>query len=350
MAKVRPEQLPAKLKQSLAPVYLVFGDEALLTQEASDEVRRAARDQGYIERELYHVDNSFDWNELLASANSLSLFADRKIIELRIGNGKPGKEGSKALIEYLSNPPEDTVLLIITPKLDGNTQKTKWFKAIDSAGVLVQVWPVDAQQLPRWIGQRLSQAGLSADSQAIDVLASRVEGNLLAAAQEIEKLKLLATGSVIDAEQMAAAVANSARYDVFGLVDKCLNGDATAAIHTLHGLKAEGTDATVVLWALAREIRAMAAIAEAVDLGQNFSWAAKQNGVWEKRQPQVKAALSRLRLAQLQLLLRKANGIDKAVKGMRRANPWDELMDLILNLCGTFSLSPGVQKLALAGH
>ncbi len=350
MAKVRPEQLPAKLKQSLAPVYLVFGDEALLTQEASDEVRKAARDQGYTERELYHVDNSFEWGELLASANSLSLFAERKIIELRIGNGKPGKEGSKALIEYLSNPPEDTVLLIITPKLDGNTQKTKWFKAIDTAGVLVQVWPVDAQQLPRWIGQRLSQAGLSADSQAIDVLASRVEGNLLAAAQEIEKLKLLTTGNSIDAEQMAAAVANSARYDVFGLVDKCLNGDANSAIHTLHGLKAEGTDATVVLWALAREVRAMAAIAEAVDLGQNFSWAAKQNGVWEKRQPQVKAALSRLRLAQLQLLLRKANGIDKAIKGMRRASPWDELMDMVLNLCGTFSLSPQVQKLALAGH
>jgi len=348
MAKLRPEQLEAKLKQSLAPVYLVFGDEALLAQEACDSIRNAARQQGYSERELYHTDASFDWGELHVAANSLSLFAERKILELRITNGKPGKDGSKALLEYLKNPPEDTLLLIVTPKLDGNTQKTKWFKAIDAAGVLVQIWPINAQQLPRWIGQRLTEAGITADSQAIDVLASRVEGNLLAAAQEIEKLKLLLDGNSVDAEKMASVVANSARYDVFGLVDKTLLGDANAAIKTLHGLKSEGTDATVVLWALAREIRGLAAIAEAVEQGQNFGWAAKQNGVWEKRQPLAKAAIDRLKPAQFQMLLRKANGIDKAIKGMRRANAWDELMDLVLNLSGTFSLSPLVQKLALS--
>ncbi len=348
MAKLRPEQLEKSLKKAIAPVYLVYGDESLLVQEACDSIRAAARNQGFSERDLFHTDASFDWGQLLVASNSLSLFAEKKILELRITNGKPGKEGSKALLEYLKNPPDDTLLLIITPKLDGNTQKTKWFKAIDSAGALVQIWPINAQQLPRWIGQRLNEAGLNADSQAIDVLASRVEGNLLAAAQEIEKLKLLATGNNIDAEQMAAVVANSARYDVFGLVDKALMGDASGAVKTLHGLKAEGTDATVVLWALAREIRALTAISEAMQQGQNFAWAAKQNGVWDKRQPMARASLDRLRPAQLQLLLRKANGIDKAIKGMRKANPWDELMDLVLNLGGTFSLNPAVQKLALS--
>ncbi len=176
---------------------------------------------------------------------------------------------------------------------------------------------------------------------------SRIEGNLLAAAQEIEKLTLLANDGFVSAELMSSVVADSARYDVFGLVDKALHGDARGAVKTLHGLRGEGTDATVILWALAREIRTLAQVSHAIAQGQNFDWAAKQAGLWDKRKPLIKNALRRFREPQLQVLLRKANAIDKAIKGMRKGDAWGELLDLTLNLAGTTSLSPAVQKLAL---
>lgn len=347
MARLRPEQLDAALAKGLAPVYLISGEEPLLIQEACDSIRSAARQKGFGERELYHADVGFDWNQVLASANSLSLFAEQKIIEVRLPSGKPGDKGAKALLEYAASPAPDNLLLLVAGKLDKSAQNSKWFKAIDSIGVQITVWPVGAAQLPRWIGQRLQQAGLRADSGAIELLAARVEGNLLAAAQEIEKLKLLAPGNLVSAELMASAVANSARYDVFGLVDKALHGDARGAVQTLHGLKAEGTDAIAVLWALTREVRSLVQIAQAVAQGKAFAWAAKQAGVWEKRQPLLQGALRRLKPAQLQQLLRKANGIDKAVKGMRNAEPWDELLDLTLNLAGVQSLHPANERLAL---
>jgi len=348
MAKVRADQLTGALKRQLAPVYLVSGDEPLLVQEACDAIRQAARANGFTERERYHVEKSFDWNSLLTEANSLSLFAERKILELRIDNGKPGTEGGKALSTYVERPSEDNLLLIVTPKLDGTAQRSKWFKALEKVGVFVQVWPITGPQLPRWIEQRISQAGLHADPQAIDMLCSRIEGNLLAASQEIEKLKLLAPEGRVTSEVIASAVADSARYDVFDLTDKALNGNARAAVKTLQGLRGEGTDATVVLWALAREVRTLANLAQAQQQGQSFDWACKNAGVWDKRKPIMQVALRRLRLAQLQMLLRKANGIDKAIKGLRNASPWDELLDLTLNISGTFSLSPQLQRLSLA--
>jgi len=347
MAKLRPEQLGGALRKSLAPVYLVSGDDPLLVQEACDNIRQAARKAGFTERERHHVDAKFDWDQLLTSANSLSLFAERKILELRIDNGKPGTEGGKALMSYCANPSEDNLLLIVTPKIDGSSQRSKWFKTVEKTGAFIQIWPITVQQLPRWIDQRLQQAGLSASREAIDLLAARVEGNLLAASQEIEKLKLLVPDGQVDAEAIAGMVADSARYDVFTLTDKALHGDARAAVKTLHGLKGEGTDATVVLWALAREIRTLSQMAHNLQQGQSFDRAARSAGVWDKRKPLVNNALRRLKLAQLHTLIRKANAIDKAIKGLRNAEPWDELLDLTLNLSGTFSLSPQVQRLSL---
>jgi DNA polymerase-3 subunit delta len=347
MAKLRPEQLSAALVKNLASIYLISGDEPLLIQEACDAVRRAARQAGFTERELYHCDANFDWGQVLSSANSLSLFAERKIIELRIPNGKPGDKGGKVLQEYVQSPAPDNLLLIVTNKLDGASQKSKWFKTVEDAGVHVQVWPVTAPQLPRWIGQRLQQVGLQADSSAIELLASRIEGNLLAAAQEIEKLKLLAQDSVISYELMASVVADSARYDVFGLTDKALHGDARAAVKTLQGLKTEGTEPINVLWAVTRDIRSLVQISMAVSQGKPFEMAARQAGIWDKRQPLIQTALRRFKPAQLQQLLRKANGIDKAIKGMRNAEPWDELLDLILNLAGVHSLTPANDRLSL---
>jgi DNA polymerase-3 subunit delta len=347
MAKLRPEQLSSALQKQLAPIYLISGDEPLLVQEACDQIRSSARQQGFNERVLYHGDKSFDWSQLLSEANSLSLFADRKILELRIDNGKPGDAGSKALVEYASQPSEDNLLLIVTPKLDGNAQRSKWFKALDKVGVTVQIWPINEQQLPHWLEQRLRTAGLNADRDTISLLAAQVEGNLLAAAQEVEKLKLLAPEGQVTPEMVSGMVTDSARYDVFSLIDKALHGDSRAAVKCLHGLRGEGTEAITVLWALAREIRTLLQVAHSVDQGKQFDWACKTSGVWDKRKGMVKNALRHLKQPQLQVMLRKANAIDKAIKGMRDADPWDELMDLTLNLSGTAAITPKIQKLAL---
>lgn len=347
MARLRPEQLGAALKKQLLPLYVVTGDEALLVQEACDQIRKAARSQGFSERERFDADNNFDWGLLHNAAASLSLFADKKIIELHIGNGKPGAEGGKALQDYASRPADDNLLLVVLPKLDRNSQKAKWFGALENAGAVIQVWPVTGAQLPQWLAGRMAQAGLTAEPGAVDLLATRVEGNLLAAAQEIEKLKLLAPDGRVDAQLLANTVANSARYDVFGLVDKALLADAEGAVRNLHGLKGEGTEPLAVLWALAREIRTLLQVSQALQ-SSNFDWAAKQAGVWDARKSLVQNALKRLRAPELEALLRKANGIDRAVKGMRDAEPWDELLDLVLSLAGVRSLSPANVRLSLS--
>lgn len=347
MARLRPDQFAAALRQPLVPLYLVSGDEPLLVQEACDSLRAAARQAGFSERTIYQGDSHFDWGHLLAAASNLSLFSDKKLIELRLPSGKPGDKGAKALQEYAQAAGPDNLLLMITPKLDAATLKSKWVKVFEDTGIHLQIWPVTPAQLPRWIQQRLQQAGLHADSSAVELLAARVEGNLLAAAQEVEKLKLLARDNTVSYELTASVVADSARYDVFGLTDKALYGDARGAVKTLQGLKAEGTDAINVLWAVTRDVRSLVQISLAVSQGKSFEAAARQAGVWEKRQPLIQAALRRGKPAQWQQLLRKANGIDKAIKGMRSAEPWDELLDLVLNLAGVYSLTPTNERLNL---
>ncbi|HJE28164.1 MAG TPA: DNA polymerase III subunit delta, partial [Pseudomonas nitrititolerans] len=262
--KLSPAQLGKHLQGSLAPVYVVSGDEHLLCQEACDAIRAACRRQAFSERQVLSVESGFDWGQLLEAGANLSLFAERRLLELRIPSGKPGDKGAAALLHYLARPAEDTVLLISLPKLDGSTQKTKWAKAlIDGKDVqFLQVWPVDAAQLPQWIRQRLSQAGLAADQEAVELIAARVEGNLLAADQEIEKLKLLAEDGRVTAVTVQAAVADSARYDVFGLIDATLQGHPEHSLRMLEGLRGEGIEAPVILWALARELRLLANIAQ----------------------------------------------------------------------------------------
>lgn len=348
MAKLRPEQLTANLNSGLAPIYIVSGDEPLLVQECCQQIRQAAMQAGFNEREVHNSDSGFDWSHLLHAATSMSLFADKKIIELNIKNGKPGTEGGQALQEYAKLCSSDNILLMIMPKLDASQQRSKWFKAIEAPGRFVQIWPVKSSQLPSWVGQRLRQSGLQASDDAIAVLCSRIEGNLLAAVQEIEKLKLLSDDGKVSTELMASVVADSARYDIFDLADKVLLGQTEAAVKTLQGLRSEGTDAIPILWALAREIRSLNQIAHAQQQGQHFSAAAKQAGVWDKRQPLVQAALKRLSPPQLELLLRKANGVDKAVKGMRNADAWSELLDLVLASCSLNSIHPSLQRLSLS--
>ncbi|WP_188150447.1 DNA polymerase III subunit delta [Teredinibacter waterburyi] len=347
MARPRPEQLANATAKQLAPVYLITGDEPLVVQECCDIIRKSARAQGYTERELHHTDGGFSWDDLYHAASSLSLFADKKIIEIRVHNGKPGDAGSKALCDYCAHPAEDTLLLLVMPKLEKSAQNSKWYKAIDGSGDIVTVWPVGVQQLPRWVDQRLKAAGLNADSEAIDILCAKVEGNLLAAVQEIEKLKLLSDNNFIDAQLMSSAVMDSARYDIFGLVDKAISGDCRAAVATLHGLRSEGTEALPILWALSREVRALANIAEAQYHGESFDMACRRAGVWDKRKPLVKQALHRLKLRDLQMLQRKSALIDRSVKGAASSNPWSLLLDMVLTIAGVQVFSPRTQRMEL---
>lgn len=339
MPKIHADQLNKHVKGGLLPVYIISGDEPLLIQEACDTLRHAARTQGFKERELYHTDANLDWQQLLQSANSMSLFAERKIIEVRNHTSKPNDAAKKALQTYVANPSPDTLLILIFPKIERATQNTKWFKAIESASGNIQIWPITPQQFPRWIETRLKAEGLKANHEAISILANKVEGNLLACAQEIQKLKLSNNDQVIDGPTMAHAVVESARYDIFTLVDRATGGDAVNATRTLQGLREEGSEPTIILWALAREIRALNALHFAQNTSGNLNLIARQHGIFDKRLPLVRQALKRLKPGQLRLLLRQCALADRSIKGAAKQNIWSLLNDITLILAGVKALS-----------
>ncbi|GAB1261239.1 DNA polymerase III subunit delta [Aurantivibrio plasticivorans] len=346
MTKIYSDKLPQHLRSDFAPIYIVSGDEPLLMQESCDLIRNKARDLGFNDRELHHADNSFDWHSVQQSAQSLSLFADKKLIEIRCTT-KLNDKARKALGEYAETPPPDNVLLLVLPKLERATLNAKWFKPLEAAGVLIQVWPITLGQLPRWIKSRAQQMGLDIAQDALDILSSRVEGNLLAATQELEKLTLLTDDGKIDAALMAHAVADSARYDVFTLIDRALHGDARGAVKNLHGLRGEGSEVLSILWALSREIRNLIQLKRAVSEGKSLQSVAKSFGIWDNRLPMVKAALQRLNTRQLNQLLRTAALVDRATKGMHNADPWEGCLEIILGIAGVHPLNDTNQKLAV---
>lgn len=330
--KIRAENLQRDLNQELLPVYLISGDEPLLATEAADHVRAAARSQQYTERQVFHAD-SISWEQFLAESQSMSLFAEKRILELRIDNSKPGDKGAKALVEYVSSPPEDTLLLVITGKLDRSQQRSKWVQGLENSGGHIQVWPVDAKHMPGWLGQRLKQCAIDADRDALQLLADRVEGNLLAAQQEVEKLSLLVSGKV-DLDAMEQAVANSARYDLYTLIDRALDGNSSDTIRTLDGLREEGTEPTLILWSLTRELRQLISVQEFVAQGERLEVAVRQAGVWAKRQPLVHKAARRLSLEALKLLLILAREADQQIKGRMPGSPWLSLREITMGFTG----------------
>ena len=335
--RVYPEKLTGALAKQLLPVYLVSGDEPLLVQECCDQVRRAARDAGCSDRELIDAGSpGFKWVDILASASSMSLFAERKLVELRLPSGKPGAEGSKALLEYLDIAASgEDILLIVAGKIDKQSTNSKWYKALDAAGVTVQVWPVEAKDLPRWLQQRVRSAGMTIDNDALQLLCDRVEGNLLAAVQEVEKLKLLASEGQITAATVTGAVADNARYNLFDMTDNALRGNAAASLKMLHGLRDEGTEPAVALWALLREIRTLQRAKSAIDAGQNPQQALNALRVWKNRMSLMQAALSRHSTASLIDLLDQAARVDGSIKGYAGGKPWDHLENLALALAGS---------------
>ncbi len=327
--------LEASLRKRLAPIYLLSGDEPLQLKEAADLIRRLAREQGYSEREVLEADHRFDWNRLAAEVSNLSLFARQRIIDLRIPSGKPGAEGGKALSAYAGAPPDDTLLLITLPKLERSQTSSQWFKNLDNAGAVLQVWPIEEKRLQPWIEQRMRDAGLTPAQGVAPMLAERIEGNLLAAVQEIDKLLLLNGPGIITQEQLAGAVSDSARFDVYGLVDSALEGRVARCLRMLNGLKAEGTAAPVVLWALAREVRSLTSLAGEVNRGTPPARAiAARREIWDKRKPLVKRGLQRLSLPHWRQLLQLCGRTDRAIKGQDPADPWLLMQQIVTRMAG----------------
>ena len=332
--RLSANQLGAALSKGLAPVYFISGDEPLQSGEAADAVRQAARNAGYLSREVYTADSGFVWNDLLQSADELSIFSDRKIIDLRIPSGKPGTEGAKALDSYCQRLPEDTLLLITAGKLPSPSKPARWVQNLEKIGVFIQVWPLEGANLIQWLQRRMQNRGLQASQEVLRLLASRVEGNLLAAAQEIEKLYVLFGEGQLDSETVLDAVVDSSRFDVFKLVDSALSGQSSRTIKILRGLKAEGIAAPVVLWALARETRNIIKIHTALQQGQNKSSVFRKNQVWEKRQQIVNSAMKRLTIENLEKILLLGAKADRQIKGEQSGDCWETLMIMCLSLCG----------------
>jgi DNA polymerase-3 subunit delta len=326
--RLSSEQLPTALSRGLAGVYLVSGDEPLLVGEAADLIRAAARAAGYADRRVYFIDRSFAWDELRNATQSLSLFAEKRVFELRMPTGKPDK-GAAQLAELAAAPPPDVLCLIVTDKLDKKTSDAPWVRAIEKQGVWVPIWPVDTAALPAWLRARAKALNVQIEPEAAQLIVDRVEGNLLAAKQELEKLSLLANGAAISSELVLRSVGDSARYDVFQLAEAAAAGDATRALHILLGLKSEGVEPTLILWALLRELRGLWQARERERLRSNA-----RGSSWNLAAQPSARALARLRKLSLAPLMMQAGHTDKVIKGLAAGDAWSQLTGLTGAMAG----------------
>jgi len=331
--QLRVEQLEAHLQRQLAPIYLISGDEPLQRQEATDSVRARARENGFEERIVFDADRGFDWNSLMQEADAMSLFGERKILELRLPTGKPG-DGAKILTEYASRAPDDRVLLITSGKIDKGGQATKWYKALASTGVTVAVWPKQPNELADWIGGRMRRAGLEPTPGAVSLLVERVEGNMLAARQEIDKIALLHNSGRIDEDIIVEVVSDSARFNLFGMVDVVLAGELERVLRMLNGLQGEGVEPVLINWALSRELRTLITLLQEAKAGRKPAELFRAYRIWDKRQPIMRAALRRHRAAALLDMLQHSARIDRIIKGRATGKVWDELVQLAVEMAG----------------
>ncbi len=324
IVKVTTDSLATHLTERLAPAYLVSGDEPLLTGEAADAIRASARVAGFTEREVHFIERPADWDDVRASGANMSLFGSRRVVEIRMRSGKAGVAGGAALTALLKAKDADTLYLILTPRLDRDAQGSEWVRALEANGAWVQAWPVDAQRLVGWLKGRARKLGMEASEDALQLLASRTEGNLLAAHQELAKLVLLADGNRITLETVLASVADSARYDVFQLGDSVLAGEAPRALRMLAGLRAEGTEPTLVLWALTKALR---------DVWNSQSGDTSRPPAWKRQSAALAQAQRRAPRLAFGSLTRRASRADRMIKGRLPGDAWDELALLAGDLC-----------------
>lgn len=330
---LRPEQLASQLDKPLAPLYVLHGNEPLLVLEAGDALRAAARKQGYAEREVLVAGQGFRWADLQSAAGNLSLFGASKLVDLRIPNGKPGREGGEALQRYARHLDDGVVTLITLPELDWATRKLAWFVALGETGVVVELNAPERERLPEWLARRLANQQQKASPDALSFIAEHIEGNLLAAHQEILKLGLLHPPGELSLESVRDAVLNVARYDVDKLRNALLNGDTARCARLLEGLKGEGEGPLLVLWALSNEIRTLARLRAGVDEGQPLQGLLKAERVFEERRKQaIQRALPRLSSGTLRTAILHAARIDRMIKGLTTGDVWDEFLQLCLRL------------------
>lgn len=331
--KLSFQQLAGHLQKTLLPVYLITGNEPFLLQEAKNSIRQKALSLGFTERQLLESSKDFDWNVLLESTNTLSLFSDKCCLELKLIQ-KPAATNSKILIQAIEKIPATKILLITSDKLDSATQKTTWFQAINAAGAIISIWPFDTKQFQWWVEQRLSQHRLQLDSTSVQYLMQQTEGNLLAAAQEIEKLALCFSNGPVSYEDVKKQLSDNAKFDIFVLVDTVLQRNSKRALRILSGLRNEGIEPTLILWVLTREIRTLIYILD--DIKRKIPWTTitKQHQIWEKRQPLIQGAIKFHTTKKLHSFLLQAAKIDQIIKGAQKGNSWDELNELALCLSG----------------
>ncbi|MGD8339311.1 MAG: DNA polymerase III subunit delta [Gammaproteobacteria bacterium] len=331
--KLPNSQLSSHLERGLASIYLVAADEPLIVAEATDAIRRAAMQDGYTERSLHFVERGFKWDSLRADADSLSLFSSKRIVELRMARPKPGDAGAKAIRALAEDKDPDRVVIIsIQSRLDRSSARSVWVSTVEKHGVLVESRPVSRNDMPRFIGGRARLHGLSVTPEAAKLLADRVEGNLLAADQELAKLALILDDGRVDEEAVLESVATSARFDVFRLSEAVIDGDLKRAFKILDGLRTEGVQPPLVLWALAREVSLLSQLKRGVTRGRGISELMNGLGVWQSRRRVLERALARYSNADLARLLRRAASVDRAIKGGDRAPVWESISSLVLQL------------------
>lgn len=330
--RLHSNQLEHHLNQGLKSLYLVFGDEPFQILEATDSIRKCAKTHGYIEREVVFAEPDFDWRELQGACNNLSLFAQHRLIELRLPTGKPGAEGSETLVAFAKNPPADILLLVQAGKLDKKGINSAWVKAVDQAGVVIQVWPLSTSQTEAWIDRRLRERGMIPDKEIVRLLTARVEGNLLAANQEIDKLHLLYGEGPLDTAAILEAVADSARFNIFDLADAALAGEVERSVKILSGLRAEDVTTPLILWSLAEQVRELLPMSYELTKGQPI--AKVTHSVWQRRKPVIQRALNRQPYPVWCQLLRRCAHADRIIKGTDKDREWDELLQLALGICG----------------
>jgi len=322
--RITTEQLAQNLKRALAPLYIVYGDEPLLALEAADRIRTRAREEGHAEREVLTAEQHFDWSQLRISGHSQSLFATKRLLEIRIPSGKPGNDGSQALQEYAP----DTVTLIALPVVDWRAQKGAWFGALEAAGVMVEAAQVKRDKLPAWLATRLKAQEQTADGETLEFIADKVEGNLLAAYQEVQKLALLFPPGALSFDQIKDSVLDVARFDVFDLGGIVLSGDALHLARVLDGLQGEGAAPPLILWSITEEIRAVGRVLAGLAGGRPLQQALRDARIWGPRQQVVERNVGRYTATQVETALVHAARIDRMIKGLARGDVWDELLQL----------------------
>ena len=334
--QLKVEQLPEEIeRKGLSPVYLISGDEPLQLNEASDFIRRKAREQGVEERVVLDVATGFDWNKLIEENASMSLFASTRLIELRMGSSKPGREGGKVLTEYAEQLAGDNILLITSDRLDRQVQKSKWYKSLDKVGITTQVWPIETGKLPNWIRQRIQKCNKRITSDAAQLVADRVEGNMLAASQEIDKLCLLVNKDEITAKDVIAAVTDSTRYDVFSLIECAYADETKRLVRMLNGLKSEGMDPMAVYGALMWDYRRLCTMAHHFNNGLTLDKLFSDYRIWDnKRKQAIKSILHRHPVKKLHELLKQANALDRTIKSAEKHTAWDAMLALLLAFSG----------------